>query len=268
VKLGGSRVLITGGGTGIGRALADSFARRGARLAVVGRRPDPLRRAAEELAASFPDIPRTLTQTVDVVEPTQVRTAVERCVAAYGGIDILVNNAGICVYGAVERTGPADFRTMLETNLLGALNCTMAVLPMMKRQGSGLFVNIASVAALHGIPYLSAYSASKAALVSLSQSLRAELHQTGISVMLVYPGYTESDIFRSERHVGGAHRPTGPYAPAATVAETIIRAIEAERRDLVLTREGRALRLARDLAPGLVEKATARVAARLRDQGG
>jgi hypothetical protein len=138
-------------------------------------------------------------------------------------------------------------------------------LPFMLRRESGLIVNVATVAALHGVPYLAAYGASKAALVSLSQSLRAELDGTGVGVMIVYPGYTDTEIFGVEKRVGGARRPAGTYAPADGVAEAIARGIEAGRRDVFLTARGRLLSVLAGAAPFIVERAMRRIARELRD---
>lgn len=268
MSLKGRRVLITGGASGIGRAIADELARQGALLAIAGRRPNRLERAASEIARSCPKIERPRVWCCDVTDRAEVRGLVEGCAAALSGIDVLVNNAGISVYGDTERTTVADFRSVLETNFFGALNCMIEVLPVMKRQGSGIIVNILSVAALHGVPYLAAYSASKAALAAASQSLRAELHDSGISVMLVYPGYTETDLFQAEKAVGGARRPPRPYAPAARVAEDIVKALRNGKHDLVFTLEGKALNLLEGFIPITTEKVMIRMADRLRNSGG
>jgi short-subunit dehydrogenase len=136
----------------------------------------------------------------------------------------------------------------------------------MKETGKGLIINIASVAAMHGIPYAGAYSASKAALVALSQSFRAELAKSGISIMIVYPGYTQTNFFKIEKKVGGARRPTGPYTPVTKVARSIIKAIESERLDLVLSLGGKALRFSQSLMPWLAERVMQRIAYKLADK--
>jgi len=153
----------------------------------------------------------------------------------------------------------------MELNFFGAVACVREVLPLMLRRDSGLIVNVATIAALHGVPHLGAYGASKAALVALSQSLRAELAGTGVGVMIVYPGYTDTEIFDVERKVGGARRPPGPYAPAEEVAEAIARGIEAGRRDLFPTARGRLLSFLSGAAPFVVERAMRRIARELRD---
>jgi len=262
------RVLITGASSGIGRALASEFARQGAVLAIIGRRADRLSQTAGDIAAAYPNGARPIALPGDITDPVQVRSIVRRCGKELGGLDVLVNNAGISVYGETERTSLEDFRAVLEINFLGALNCTLAVLPQMRRQGSGLVVNIASLAALHGVPYLAAYSASKAALAATSQSLRAELHGSGINVLLVYPGYTDTDIFKVEKKVGGARRPPKPYTPPAEVARAVVEAVKGDKHDLVFTPEGKALNLLKGFVPITTEKYMMKLAKKLKARGG
>jgi short-subunit dehydrogenase len=201
----------------------------------------------------------------DLTDGESVGRLIKSCVDRWGTVDILVNNAGIGVYGDADKTSLADFRAIMEVNYFGALQCILNVLPFMREAGHGLIVNITSIAAKHGVPYLAAYSASKAALAALSQSLRAELAQSDISVMIVYPGYTETDFFTKEKKVGGAVRPSKPYAPSEKVAQAILRAIERDKRDVVLSSEGRALALFEKIFPRLVEAAMRRIAVKLRD---
>jgi len=265
MRIEGKRVLITGASSGIGLALSTVLARKGAVLALTSRRFDRLQEVVREIGSAFPDIPASLAIPCDVADRESVSRLIKGCVNRLGGIDILINNAGISVYGDTERTTLEDFHSVMEVNFFGALHCMSEVIPLMERQGKGLIVNIASVAAKHGVPYLGAYCASKAALMALSQSLRAELSKSGISIMIVYPGYTQTNIFKDEKKVGGAHRPPGPYASASKVAEAIVGAIEGEKRELVFSLEGRALTLLQGLLPQLVEKAMERIADKLRD---
>lgn len=266
MEIKGKRVLITGASSGIGLALSTVLARKGAVLALTSRRFYRLQELAKEIASAFPRIPTPLIISCDIANRESIDRLIDGCVNELGGIDILINNAGISVYGATERTTSEDFHSVMAVNFFGALHCMLEVIPDMKRLGEGLIVNIASLAAIHGVPYLGAYCASKAALVAISQSLRAELSKSGVSIMIVYPGYTQTNIFRSEKKVGGAHRPEGPYVPAAKVAEAIVRAIEAGERDLVLSSVGRALTLSQGLLPRLVDRAMERIASRLRDE--
>ena len=264
MRIDRKNVIVTGASSGIGRALAVSLARKGAVLTVASRSGERLEELSREIAEQFPAVPRPIAVPCDVSNPRDVAALVGGAVERLGDVDILVNNAGQSVYGEAELTSKEDFDAVMSVNLFGALHCTREVLPFMKRRESGLIVNVASIAALYGVPYLSAYCASKAALVAASQSLRAELDGTGIRIMIVYPGYTETEIFEHEKKVGGARRPPGPYASPAEVGEAIVRAIEADARDLVLTARGKALAVLRGAAPWLVERAMRRTARELR----
>lgn len=266
MKIEDSRILITGASSGIGLALSTALARKGAVLALTSRSHDQLKEVAKEIRSAFPYIQTPIVIPCDVTIRESVQRLIQECINRLGSIDVLINNAGVSVYGNTERTTPEDFRSVMAVNFFGALHCMLEVIPGMKRQGRGLIVNIASLAAHHGVPYLGAYCASKAALVAVSQSFRAELSKSSVSIMIVYPGYTQTNIFKNEKKVGGAHRPRGPYVSPSKVAEAIVRAIENEKRDLFLSLKGRALALFQGLLPGLVEKTMQRIASELKDK--
>lgn len=266
VEIQGKRVLITGASSGIGKALAFEFARKGAILILVARRIDRLQKVTQDIQRTFPQLPAPAAIRCDVSDRESVSSLIHDCLDRYGGIDIMVNNAGTGIYGDTDKTSVSDFHSVLDVNFFGAVHCILEILPYMKRRGKGLVVNIASVAAKHGVPYLGAYSASKAALAAMSQSLRAELAGSGVSVMVAYPGYTQTDFFATEKLVGGGRRPDGPYASPGKVAKAIIRSIERDKKELVLSLEGKALTWAQGLLPGLVEKAMDRIAFKLRDK--
>ncbi|MEW6356019.1 MAG: SDR family oxidoreductase [Planctomycetota bacterium] len=260
------RAVITGASSGIGRALASALAGRGAAVILAARREERLNEAVEEIARRFPEAPRPVAVRCDVTDDESVRALVQRCKEQLGGIDIWVNNAGVGVYGSNEKTSMDEFRWTMDVNFFGAARCMFEVLPLMREQGSGMIVNIASVAALHGVPYIGVYAASKAALANLSQSLRAELCDTPIRVMVVYPGYTRTEFFEKEKRVGGGRRPDGPYASVEDVAESIVHAIECEKVDLVIPFQGKAMKLAEGLSPWIVEREMRKLARRLRDE--
>lgn len=266
LNLKGLRVLITGASSGIGRALAFEFAEKGVKLTLASRKLDSLKRVVEEIKSSCPDAQQPLIARCDITRRQDVRRLVVNSAHHFGGIDVFINNAGMGVYGDSEFTALEDFRSVMEVNFFGAVQCMQEVLPLMKRRGKGLIVNITSVAAKYGVPYLGAYSASKAALAVFSQSLRAELSESGVSIMVVYPGYTQTDFFRNEKKVGGARRPQGPYASPKKVALAIVKAVESEKRNLVLSMEGKALAISQSVFPGLVEKAMKRIACQLKDR--
>ncbi|MFC1742655.1 SDR family oxidoreductase [Candidatus Riflebacteria bacterium] len=265
MKLKGKRVLITGASSGIGKALALAFAASGAKLVLASRKVESLERVAKKVKNKFPRFMKPLVVPCDVSSAREVQNLVAACISSLDGIDILVNNAGICVYGAAARTELDDYQKIMRVNYFGTLNCMLAAIPQMQRIANTLIVNITSVAAIHGVPYLAAYCASKSAIVALSQSLRAELAPGGPRIMLVYPGYTETDIFVNEKRVGGAKRPEGPYATASEVATAIIRAIKKEKLDLIFTAEGKALSLLQGFSPWLVRKAMEKIAFDLKE---
>lgn len=267
MRLDGKRVIVTGASSGIGRSLAASLAKRGAVLTLAARDRARLDAVVGEISEAYPESRATVAAPCDVSNELDVRNLIGGVVERTGGVDALVNNAAISVFGEERRTSVQDYRGLMSVNFFGALFAMREVLPFMRRQESGLIVNVASVAALHGVPYLAAYCASKAALVAVSQSLRAELAGTGIRIMIVYPGYTATEIYEREKKAGGARRPTGRYASAESVAEAIARGIERGTRDLFLTWQGRALGVLRGLAPFVVERAMRDIARDLADPG-
>lgn len=266
LNLEGLKVLITGPSSGIGRALAFELARRRAQLILASRRLDSLMKVEEEIKSVFPNSPAPLIVRCDVTSGRDVKRLVGSSIKHFGGIDVLINNAGIGVYGDAEFTTLDDFRTVMEVNFFGAVQCIQEVLPIMKENRKGLIVNITSAAAKHGVPYMGAYGASKAALAVFSQSIRAELSESGVSVMVVYPGYTETDFFKNEKKVGRARRPPGPYASPLKVAKAIVKALEAGKRELVLSLEGKALAFTQSVFPRLVEMAMNKIAYRLKER--
>lgn len=181
MKIEGSRVLITGGGTGIGRALAEEACRRGARVAICGRRPEPL----EEVAAATGAHPLVC----DVADPAAVEEMVAAASEALGGTpEALVNNAAFGHRARLLELASADFEAVLRTNVLGAFHAAQAVARRMVADGrGGSIVNIGSSAARKGYPTGSAYAASKFALSGLSECWRAELREHDIRVIQVDP---------------------------------------------------------------------------------
>jgi 3-oxoacyl-[acyl-carrier protein] reductase len=217
----GKVALVTGGSRGIGRAVAEEFAARGATV-VVQFRAD--RRAADAtLAALGPGWHRTAQ--ADVADPEQARSLVERVVGELGRIDVLVNNAGVYEEHPVLATGYEDWqriwRRTLETNLLGPANLIHAAAPHMVAAGGGRIVNVSSRGAFRGEPDHPAYGASKAGLNSLGQSMAKALGPHGIYVTTVAPGFVDTDMAAPFlRGPGGdAIRAQSPLDRAATPQE-------------------------------------------------
>ncbi len=263
IRLAGKRVLITGASSGLGRALAAEFARRGCSLTLAARRRALLEETARIIALLAPELPRPLVVPCDIADDAQVRRLFHLQATERGGLEVLVNNAGCGVYGPAEETPLDDIRAVMEVNFFGAVRCLREAIPILKWSGGGIILNIASAAAKYGVPFLGAYGASKAALALFAQSLRAELRGTGITVTTVFPGYIKTNFFVAEKKVGRARRPAGPYASSERVAGAIVKAVERGKRDLSLLPGGKALGIAARYFPRLADSAMAKIAADL-----
>jgi NAD(P)-dependent dehydrogenase (short-subunit alcohol dehydrogenase family) len=189
MALAGKHALVTGGGRGIGRAVAAALAGAGATVTVVGRTEAPLRAtvAAGEAAGCG---------VADVTDAVEVKRQVTAAEAARGPIAILVNNAGSVETGAFVKADPAVFQAMWNVHVMGAVHASQAVLPGMIARGFGRIVNIASTSGLRGYPYVTADCAAKHALVGLTRALAAETATRGVTVNAVCPGYTDTDLVR------------------------------------------------------------------------
>lgn len=191
--LDGKIALITGGGRGIGRAIACAFAAAGAQVALTGRNLDSLEQTCALIAAQGG---QAYPYACDVVDSTAVRTTFAQVRAALGPIDILVNNAGITASVKFIEMGDEVWDHIMRVNATGPFLCCKAAVPDMMARGSGRIINIASIAGLYGIAYSSAYSASKHALIGLTRSLALELERYHITVNALCPGWVETDMLR------------------------------------------------------------------------
>jgi short-subunit dehydrogenase len=246
------RIVITGASAGIGEATTLELARHNTRLVLIARDVERLRAVVNKVKVTAPDCPTPIIIPCDVRIKEDVKRMVETCRIIFGGVDVLINNAGCGIYGASELTSIEEFKNVMDTNFYGPLRCTYGLLPMMKAKNKGHIINVASVAACYGIPYLGAYGASKAALATINQSLRAELFNTNIKISIIYPGYTDTPFFDNEKKIGSAVRPDKPYVPAEEVARSITSMISKGSGDQVLTIEGKILFLLKTLFPRLL----------------
>jgi NAD(P)-dependent dehydrogenase (short-subunit alcohol dehydrogenase family)/rhodanese-related sulfurtransferase len=184
----GRAVVITGGSRGLGLVLARMLVDEGARVTLIARDATELARARQDLIARGAAEDQVLVIPADVRNPQSIQTAVAQAVEAFDGVDVLINAAGIISVGPIQHMGVHDYEDAMATHFWGALYASIAALPVMRKQGHGRIVNIASLAGKIALPHMGPYSASKAALVSLSESMRSELAMENIKVTVVCPG--------------------------------------------------------------------------------
>ena len=191
-RLSNRTALITGGGRGIGRAVAFAFAREGARVAVVARTEREVARVAEEVKAETGV--ETMYSTCDVSNRESVELALADVRVRTGAIDILVNNAGIAESAPLVKTSDELWQRHLAINLTGTFYFTRAVLPPMIERGWGRIINIASIAGKTGAPYISAYAASKHGVLGLTRSVALEVASKGVTINAICPGYVDTEM--------------------------------------------------------------------------
>ena len=180
-ELTGKTAVITGGGSGIGRAIALLFARRGASVHILDIGEEAGAQVLREIAEEGG---RAAAQTCDVTRQAQVRA----CFAAIGPIDILINNAGVAHVGKADNTAEEDFDRVIGVNVKGAYNCLHAAIPLLKENGGGVILNMASVAAWVAVPERFAYSTAKGAVMAMTLSVAKDYLQDGIRCNSISPG--------------------------------------------------------------------------------
>lgn len=224
------RVFITGASSGLGRALAQEYARRGARVGLLARRDDALQSLRREL----PNPELHLTYAADVNDRAALQSAAADFIAQAGGIDVVIANAGISYGTLTERSEDLDvFARILQTNVIAMAATFAPFIDAMKAQAArgepGLrLVGIASVAGIRGLPGAEAYSASKAAVISYCESLRIELRRHGIRVVTIAPGYIDTPMTQVNSY------PMPFLLPAAEFARRALPVIDAGRSYAVI----------------------------------
>lgn len=233
MKVEGKRVLITGGSSGIGLALAHAFLAKGARVVITARRAASLAKAIQELQRIDESV-RSVA--ADVATPEGRTATIEQAIDALGGLDILVNNAGGVRAGRLENTPDAELLAMIDVNLIAPILLTRAALPTLRSSGDAMIVNVASGIALIGVPFYATYAATKAGLARFGEALRRELKGEGVHVLTAYPGGTDTPMMKSNR--------AGPELgfsrePASAVATAILDGIEANALEVIRGGEAR-----------------------------
>lgn len=240
-------VLVTGAGSGIGRALAVALARQGASLILSGRRE----RALTETAALLPPDSRAVIVPADITSASGRAAVVQAC--RHGGLDILVNNAGVVSVGLLTETGDADLEAMVLTNIMAPMALVRDLVPVLRQSDRPRVVNIGSIFGDIGHPYFAAYSATKFALRGLSDALRRELAEDGIGVTYAAPRATRTEAATAFSAL------VEPFGMAlddpARVADSIVAAITAEARTVYAAGPERLFVLLQRLFPRLIDTA-------------
>ncbi len=222
IDLSGRAAVVTGGGRGIGAAVARALAAAGARVVVAARSATEIERIAEELIA---DGHAALAIPCDVTDPESVGRLAREAEAAVGIVDILVNNAGVASSAKLESLDLAEWNRLLAVNATGTFLCTRALLGGMVANGWGRVINIASVAGRAGAAYISGYAASKHAVVGFTRSIAAEVAARGVTVNALCPGFVAT--------------PMTDESVACIVAKTGLSAAEARQKVVTMNPQGR-----------------------------
>ena len=210
--LRGRHVVVTGGGSGLGAAIAAALVTEGADLTLMGRRADAIEHHARTLQES--SNVRVAAVTCDVSDPDAVIRAFATSVETLGPVQVLVNNAGVAAASAFAQTTLESWRLVIGVNLTGTFLCTRQVLPAMLSASSGRIINIASTAGLHGYARVAAYCAAKHGVVGLTRALAAETARAGITVNAVCPGYIEGTAMLQSA-IANVSKATGKSAEEA-----------------------------------------------------
>jgi len=219
MSLRGKNVVITGASSGIGRATAIEMARRGADVVLGARRRELL----DEVAAACRA--HGVNATAIVADVTKPDDCARLCA---GNVDVLVNNAGFAIFDAIAEAKLDELRSMMETNYFGAVHCTQAVLPGMLARGNGAIVNVASITGIMGFARMGGYSATKFAMIGMTEALRDEVLGRGVRVAMVCPGTTETEFFvKAER----GKMPAASRLILAVKPERVARAVCAAAED-------------------------------------
>jgi len=251
--LAGKVVVVTGGSSGIGRAAAREFARRGARVVVAARRANELAetvRLCEGLGGQALAVPTDVTKAEDVAR------LFERSLALEGRIDVWVNNAGTTLFGALDLEHFEEHRAVLETNLFGAMRCAAWVMPLFKRQGHGVLVNVGSILSKIGQPYVPSYTISKFGLRGLSEALRTDIaDMPDVHVCTLLPYAISTPHFdTAANHTGLGPHPVPPVQTPEDVARALVDLAASPRRERHVPRIAYLGLLLHELFPRPVER--------------
>jgi short-subunit dehydrogenase len=262
-SLTGKRAIVTGASSGIGRAVAETLARRGTKVVAVARSQDKLNALVQELkTANAPG--EVVACVADVTNPEDRKRAVQTAVRSFGGLDVLVNNAGIGAFGHFIDLGPEILRRLFEVNFFAQAEMCREAIPVLADGDDPAIVNVSSMTGRRGVPAWTDYSASKFAVCGFSEGLRAEMVRFGIDVTLVIPGVTKSDLPNALIANHGRMPPSFEGGlPTSEVAEQIVRGVERKKAEVRIERNARLLLFVNWLAPRFVDRMMKRIVRKL-----
>jgi len=245
----GTRALVTGSSRGIGRALAEALAGRGATVGLAARSASELEALAAELPGTHVVLP------CDVGDPDEVNAAVARFIAEAGGLDLVVANAGIANYGPFRNMDLETVERMTRVNWLGTIYTVKAALAHLLEQRRGHIVIVSSGAGLRSFPDAAVYGATKSAQRGFGEALRHELSDTGVGLTVVYPGEIATSLHDHEKETMPAWYRGGPNAAhAGKLAERVLKAVAEDQRAVYYPGLVRLLRTVHGLSPRLADR--------------
>lgn len=247
--------IVTGASSGIGRGIALELAKAGASVVLAARNQEKLQDAASYCQQHSKDVVSVVT---DVSDPDQCQNLIDQTIQHFQRLDILVNNAGISMRALFEEMDLSVMEKTMAINFWGTVYCTHAAMPHLLNS-RGWVIGISSIAGYRGLPARTAYSASKFAMNGFLEALRTENRKTGLKVLTVCPGFTESNIRESALDAHGQAQGSSPRAESnmmqpEEVAKAMIKAMQKKQKTLILTRQGKLTVLLNKLANGFMDR--------------
>lgn len=253
-KIRGTTAVITGATSGIGRETALEFARAEANVVAAGRRHQRLCDLVDQIEAAGG---KAIAIQADVSDQKQVAGLIQSAIEQFGAVDTLINNAGVGLAARFEDQSIEDFKRVMDVNFWGAVYACKAVIPQMRRQpAGGVIINVSSIMGKRGVPYETAYCASKFALAGFAEALRTELMSDKIDVSTIFPGAVQTEIFETSSNQTGLDFPSYvPKFPARQLARIIVQDARFPQPEIVAALDAQAINFVNKLAPNLVDLA-------------
>ncbi len=250
----GKVVIVTGASSGIGRAAAVEFARKGSRVVIAARSTERLAQLEKEIAGMGAEVLRC---TTDVSREDDCRNLIEKSVERFGTIDILINNAGISMRALFDDVELSVLKRLMDVNFWGTVYCTKYALPYIVGN-RGSIVGVSSTAGFHGLPGRTGYSASKFAMHGFLETIRIENLKERLHVMIIAPGFTATEVRKHAlladgREQGLSPRKENRMMQPEYVAKWIVKGIRKKKRNKIMTWEGRFTALLQRIVPGVVD---------------